>query len=103
MIFGKREVVPAEHLTETLLRRSPVWEFCNDDEAGETLVRPVKETPIDSGGSRLFGCELLFADGSTGFGYIGNLSLGDAEKNCHFLTLSVFVRGEIFHLARYFD
>lgn len=95
--------VLAEKLTEALLREYPVWEFCNDDKAGETLMRPVSEIPISSTHSRLIGCELRLADGSPLFGFLGNLSLEKADQNQHFLTLSVFVRGSIEHLARYHD
>ncbi len=98
-----KKYVPVETLTEALLRKDPVWEFCNDDEAGETCVRPVKKLPVTSGDCRLFGCEFQFRDGSRAFGFIGNLSLSAADKNRHFLTVSVFVGSEIYHLARYHD
>ncbi|ATC63852.1 hypothetical protein CMV30_07775 [Nibricoccus aquaticus] len=103
MIFREQKPVPVEKLTEVLLRKHPVWEFCNDDEAGETLVRPVKKLPITSADSRLLACELQLADGSRLFGFFGNLSLNKKDRNQHFLTLSVFVNGSIEHLARYHD
>lgn len=103
MIFRAQKPVPVEKLTEKLLRKYSVWEFCNDDGAGETLVRPVKTLPISSAGSRLVGCELRLADGSAIFGFLGNLSLTKTDQNQHFLTLSVFVDGGVAHLARYHD
>src|SRR4051794_13034379 len=103
MKFRREKRVPAEELTEALLRQLPVWEFCNDDEAGETLVRPVKKLPIDSADGRILACEFRVADGSRVFGDISNLSLSDAEKNVHFLGISIFVGGKVEHLARYHD
>ena len=103
MIFRAQKPVPAEKLTEKLLRKYSVWEFCNDDEAGETLVRPVKTLPISSAGSRLVACDVRLADGTVIFGYLGNLSLTKKDQNQHFLTLSVFVGGTVEHLARYHD
>jgi len=103
MIFRKTKPVPVEKLTEAMLRANPVWEFCNDDEAGETLVKPVKKLPIASSKGRLVGCELRLADGSTMFGFLGNLDLTKADRNQHLLTLSLFFNGLIEHLARYHD
>jgi hypothetical protein len=103
MIFRRQKSVPAEEISEALLRKDPVWEFCNDDEARETLVRPVRKLPITSADRRLIGCDLRLADGSTVFGYLGNLSLTKKDRNQHFLTLSVFLAGSIEHLARSHD
>jgi hypothetical protein len=95
--------IPVEKLTEKLLRKHPVWEFCNDDEAGETVVAPVKKLPVSSADSRLVGCDLRLADGSVVFGFLGNLSLTKSGQNQHFLTVSVFIGGDVEHLARYHD
>jgi hypothetical protein len=103
MIFRSPKPVPVEKLTESLFRANPVWEFCNDDEAGETLVRPVKKLPITSSEGRLVGCEMRLADGSIIFGFLGNLDLTKEDRNQHFLTLSLFINGSIQHLARYHD
>lgn len=103
MIPRAQKPVPVEKLTEELFKKHPVWEFCNDDKAGETLVRPVKKLPIASADNSLIGCELQLADGSPVFGFLGNLSLKKKDQNQHFLTLSVFVKGSIEHLARYHD
>jgi hypothetical protein len=99
----REKSVSAENLTEGLLREHPVWEFCNDDAGGETLVRPVKKLPISSSDGRLVGCELYLNDGSVVYGLLGNLSLTKPKRNQHFLTLTVFVDGVSVHLARYFD
>ena len=103
MISRTQKPIPVEKLTEALLRKSPVWEFCNDDEAGETVVQPVKRLPISSADNRLVGCELHLADGSVIFGFLGNLSLTKKDQNQHFLTVSLFVDGSIEYLARYHD
>lgn len=100
-VRGKR--VPVEKLTEVLLRKYPVWEFCNDDEASETLVQPVEKLPITDAGGRLLACEFRLADGSTLFGDLSNLSLRSETQNQHFLTLSAFLDGKAQMLARYHD
>jgi len=103
----RHKSIPVEKLSEALLRKFPVWEFATDEEGlsgqDETWVRPVKKLPITTGDERLVGCEFTLADGSTLFGFLGNLSLKEAERNAHFLTLSIFVRGKVKHLARYHD
>ncbi len=98
-----KKYLPIEVLTEALLRTTPVWEFCDVDEVGETCVRPVAKLPVSSGEGRIFGSELRFRDGSVVFGFLGNLSLSATEKNRHFLTVSVFVGSDTYHLARYHD
>ena len=103
MIFRTPKPVPVEKITEALFRANPVWEFINDDETDETLVKPVKKLPVSSCDGRLVGCELRLADGSTIFGFLGNLDLTKADRNQHFLTLSLFLNGSIEHLARYHD
>jgi len=103
MTARRRLRVPAEDLTEVQLRAMPVWEFCNDDEAGETLMEPVQELPISHARRRVVACEFTLADGTKAFGQIGNLSLQREEQNRHFLGISLFVQGKLVHLARYHD
>jgi hypothetical protein len=95
--------IPVGKLTEKLFREYPVWEFTNDDEPDEAFVRPVKNFPVSSGDSRLFGCIVLLADGSAAFGLLGNISLSSSQQNAHFRTLSLFVRGQEHYLSRYHD
>jgi hypothetical protein len=106
-VFGMRlnwvKPIPAESLTEALLRADRVWEFCNDDRMGDTLVRPVKRLPVTDSDCRLFAGEFTLADGSKIYGYLGNLSLRSKDQNQQFLTLSVFVGRGVVHLARYHD
>jgi hypothetical protein len=103
MSLKRDKPIPVESLTEALFRANRVWEHCNDDSIGETMVRPVKRLPITDTSCCLLGCELKLADGSKIYGYLGNLSLGSKAQNQHFLTLSVFFGGGIVHLARYHD
>jgi hypothetical protein len=103
MIFGKQEAIPVEKLTEALLRKFPVWKFCNDDELGETAIQPVKDLPITSANGCLIACDFRLADGSHLSGLMGNLSLKDDNRNQNFLTISVFIEGKFAHLARYHD
>lgn len=103
MTLGEKVKISVEKLTEKLLRQHPVWEFCNDDDAGETVVTPVKKLPISTADSRIVGCELRLANGSLTFGFLGTLSLTKSDQNQHFLTLSIFIGGVIEHLSRYHD
>lgn len=92
-----------EKLTAKSFERFPVWEFCNDDAAGECLVSPVRRIPVSDAGNRLIGCQLQLADGSSLAGFVGNLSTKSIRANEEFLTFSFFVGKETFHLARYHD
>jgi len=103
MWFKRERRVPAEELTEAMLRECPVWEFCNEDGIGETVVRPVKKLPVVDTRGCLLACEFQLADGSRLFGQMRNLSLHDEEKNRHFLSIGVFVHGVLERLALYHE
>ena len=63
--------IPVEKLTDRLFAENPVWEFCNDEGAGQTLVHPVSLLPISDAGGRLIACKFLLADQSRLRGYLG--------------------------------
>lgn len=92
-----------ESLRPTDLMTHPVWEFASDDEPDETSVHPVDERPIKSSENRIVGTEVELANGSRVWILLGNIDITDARRTRHFLTMSVFVRNEWFHLARYHD
>jgi hypothetical protein len=46
-------IKPAESLTLADFEAHPVWEFLNDDEIGETMVRPVEKIPVESLDNRI--------------------------------------------------
>jgi len=94
---------PAESLTVADLQLAPVWQFINRDDLGETMVRPVKRLPVRSASGKLIGTEVRFANGTTAWALIGNLSGSDPRLSEHFLSLSIAHGGKWFHLARYHD
>jgi len=81
----------------------PVWEFVSNDEPAETDVHPVVQVPTDSLENRIVGAEVELANGSRVWALLGNIDVKDSRRTRHFLTLSLFVRDEWFHLARYHD
>ncbi len=81
----------------------PVWEFVSNDEPDETYVYPLAERPTKSLENRIVGAEVELANGSRVWALLGNIDVHDARRTRHFLTVSVFVRAEWFHLARYHD
>jgi len=90
-------------LRPTDLVVNPVWEFVSRDEPDETYIHPVAELPADSLDNRIVGAEVELANGSRAWALLGNIVLNDVRQTRHFLTVSVFVRDEWFHLARYHD
>ncbi len=86
------------------LQIHPVWEFSDDEEAGdETLVRPVELLPVQSLAGRLVGTNVRLSNGATAWALIGNIDLADPRCAEHFLTLRIERDGAWFDMARYFD
>jgi hypothetical protein len=94
---------PVESLQISDFQAFPVWEFVNDDELGETAVRPVQEVPVEDLNGRLVGTRILLANGERVWVSIGNVDTRNAKSTEHFLTLSVEKDGKWFRLARYHD
>lgn len=94
---------PVESLRPTDLLTQPVWEFVSDDDPDETYVRPVAKRPINSLGNRIVGTEVNLANGSLVWALLGNIDINDVRQTRHFLTVSVFLRDQWFHLARYHE
>jgi hypothetical protein len=94
---------PAESLTVADFEAHPVWEFLNDDEIGETMVRPVEKIPVDSLDNRILGFQVPLANGLQVWATVGNFDVTNPRATQHFLFLSIERRGKWFHLARYFD
>ena len=92
-----------EALTVADLKSFPVWEFVNDDEKGETAVRPVRRTPVSTLDGRLVGSMVRLANDAEVWALIGNVDASDPRSTQHFLTLTVFRDGRWFDLARYHD
>lgn len=94
-------------ITPADLRRHPVWEFANDDEAStpdETWLRPCDDLPIDNFGNRIVGTMATLANGKRLPIVLQNVDLQSPYRTEHFVTLTVFNRaGKSFPLARYHD
>jgi hypothetical protein len=99
----KLEFKKAELLTTADLQQAPVWEFVNDDELGETAMRPIKKLPVKNLASRLVGTEVRLANGNKVWGLLGNVKVTNPKLNEHFITLSVERDGIWFTMARYHD
>jgi len=96
-------IKPVESLTVADFQAHPVWEFLNDDEIGETMVRPVEELPVESLDNRVVGTQVRLANGSQVWASFGNFDVTNQRATQHFLDLSIERRGEWFDLARYHD
>src|SRR5262249_15045336 len=94
----------AEELTVEDLKAYAVWEFTNSDEdVGETVVRPVKKTPVNTLGGRVVGVQVTLANSSARWALIGNIDAHDARLTQHFLSLVVFDGVKFFTMVVYFD
>jgi hypothetical protein len=99
----KSNIKPVEELTPQDLEESPVWQYANSDEVGETAVRPIKTTPVRSLTARVVGVPVELANGRKVWGLLGNVDASNARLTEHFLTLSVEQDGKWFTMARYHD
>jgi len=96
-------IKPVESLTVVDFEAHPVWEFLNDDEIGETFVRPVEKLPVDCLANRVLGTQVRLANGLQVWASIGNFDVINPRATQHFLILSIERSGKWFHLARYQD
>jgi hypothetical protein len=87
----------AQHLS-----KHSVWRFTNDD-ADELELEPAVEVVFSDLSGLVIGTHVTFADGSSHWGLIQNISFAGPAVNDHFVTLSVHRNGEWFPLARYHD
>lgn len=94
---------PIESLTVAELIAAPVWQYVNDDRAGETVVRAVRRTPVKKLAGKVIGSEVQFANGARVWALIENIDPRNPRLTEHFLTLSIEHAGQWFHLARYHD
>jgi hypothetical protein len=96
-------IKPAESLTVADFEAHPVWEFLNDDEIGETMVRPVEKLPVETLDNRIVGTRVRLANGLEVWGSFGNFDVTNPRATQHFLDLAIERSGEWFFLARYQD
>src|SRR5947199_6129775 len=92
-----------ESLTVADFKAHPVWEYLNDDEIGETMVRPVEKLPVESLDNIELGTQVRLANGSKVWAIVGNFDVTNPRATGHFLFLSIERGGKWFHLARYHD
>jgi hypothetical protein len=92
-----------EDLTVSDLEQHAVWCYLNDDQLGETMMAPVKRTPVKSLDGCLVGIKVRLANGSEVWALLGNVDAGNPRSSRHFLTLSVFAGAKSFTMARYHD
>jgi hypothetical protein len=97
------KIKPAESLTVADFEAHPVWEFLNDDELGETMMRPVEKLPVETLDSRLVGTKVRLANGFEVWGLLGNFDVKHPRATQHILSLSIEHGGKWFYLARYHD
>ena len=104
-MFGYRDMNmrALRNLTVDDLTRYPVWEMVDGANSGDVLVKPVRRLPARTLRNRLIGTNLLFADGSTAWALLGNISHSHLAATKHFMTVSVHHTGKWFDLARYHD
>jgi hypothetical protein len=94
---------PIESLTVADLAADPIWEYTNRDGPGETFVRAIKKTPVQTLRGRVIGTQVRLANGTQVWALIGNIEVKNPRLTEHFLTLSVEHAGKWFDLARYHD
>jgi hypothetical protein len=99
------ELKVVEDLKVDDLKTFPVWQYTNSDEeeVGETAVRPVKRTPVKTLNGRLVGTQVTLANGKKRWGTIEHVDESNPRLTQHFLTLAIFDRGRWFTMARYHD
>lgn len=94
---------PIEWLKVADLEANPVWQYTSDEDAGETLVRPIKRIPVKSLTGKVIGTQVRFANGMQAWALIGNIDPQNPRLTEHLLTLSIEYDGRWFALARYHD
>jgi hypothetical protein len=92
-----------ETLTVSDIQAHPVWQYVNNDQLGETAVRPIKRIPVKNLLGRVVGTPVLLANGNARWALIGNIDTLNPRLTKHFLTISLEREGKWFTLARYHD
>jgi hypothetical protein len=85
------------------LKVHPIWRFVSDDEPDETYVLPAGARRVTRLTGKIVGVEVTLADGSRRWALFSNVDRDSPELTEHFITLSLFIAGRWFHLARYHD
>jgi hypothetical protein len=81
----------------------PIWRFVSGDEPDETWVLPTASRRSARLSGKVIGTEVTLADGSRRWALFSNIDPDDPQLTTHFLSLSLFIGGKWFPLARYHD
>jgi len=92
-----------EDLEATDLQVYAVWQYANVDEAGETLLTPIKRLPVTRLAGKVVGTRVRIANGSLFWALLGNMDENNPRLTEHFLTMSLLHANRWFTLARYHD
>ena len=103
LTYIRRRPRPVTSLRPDDLKAHPIWRFVSTDEPDETCVLPVSARRVARLTDRIIGTEVTLADASRRWALLSNVDVDNPELTDHFMTLSMFVAGRWFHLARYHD
>ena len=78
----------------------PVWKYRR---GRDMTIAPEKKLPCTSLDGRIVGTQVELADRTMVWAFLGNIDTANPAFSEHFLTLSIDVDGNWFHLARYHD
>lgn len=84
-------------------KRNPVWQYSNNDNVGETVIKPVKKIPVKNMAGKIIGTQVTLANGESVWAIIGNIDANNQRFTEHFITISIEKNGKWFVLARYHD
>ena len=85
------------------MKAHPIWRFVTDDDPDETWVLPVNGRRVSRLAGKIVGTEVMLADVPDSWAVFSNIEPDDEQLTEQFLSLSLFVNGRWFHLARYHD
>ncbi len=94
---------PIESLRPADISAHPIWRFVSGDEPDETWVVPTASRRSARLSGRVIGTQVTLADGSRRWALLSNIDPDNPQLTTHFLSLSLFIGGKWFHLARYHD
>lgn len=92
-----------ENLTVNDLEESPVWQYANSDQTGETMVKPMRKIPVKTLTGKVVGTQVRLANGEKTWALVGNVDVTNSRLTEHFVTLTFEKDGAWFTLARYHD
>lgn len=92
-----------EELTVSDLETFRVWQYVNNDSAGETKVRPIRKVPAKSLTGKIVGSKVMLNNREEIWAILGNIDANNPRLSEHFLTVSIERNGKWFTLSRYHD